>query len=139
MAHNGVAGRSSWATYAAWIAVGLGLSLGIVSVYSFGTIDLAVTIAFAALLALSKGTGAAASGLMAGLAVPIFYIAFANRQGPGTVCTANSLSESCSYKWNPWPWFIVGMLLVGLSVWLFEHPGRQRPAAMQKLLHHGRA
>jgi hypothetical protein len=40
-----------------------------------------------------------------------------NRDGPGEVC-ADHTDGLCSYthEWNPWPWAIIGLLLVAAGV-----------------------
>jgi hypothetical protein len=50
-------------------------------------------------------------GLVSGLALPVLYVAYLNRDGPGTVCrTGRDGSQACIDEWSPWPWLVVGAL-----------------------------
>src|SRR5438270_4099895 len=40
------------------------------------------------------------------------YVAYLNRSGPGTICTSTSTMHRCDQELNPWPWLVVGALLV---------------------------
>ena len=68
-------------------------------------------------------------GLISGLSLPLFYVAFLNRSGPGTVCTSTATSQSCVDEWSPWPWLAIGIvLLVSGCVW-FAMSNRRRGVA----------
>ena len=59
-------------------------------------------------------------GLVAGLGLPFFFVAYLNRGGPGNVCRATTTSfgtgQSCSQEWNPWLLLAAGLLFVALGV-----------------------
>jgi hypothetical protein len=104
-----------WGSFAAWFAVGAGLSLGILGAMSIGIFVLPVAVAAAVVLAIRHRGGDELIGLVSGLGVPLLYVAYLNRSGPGMICTANSAGgQSCTDEWSPWPWVVLGaMLLIG--------------------------
>jgi hypothetical protein len=104
-----------WELFAAWLAVGAGLSLGILGAMSIGLFVLPVAVAAAVVLAIRYRGGDELIGLVSGLGVPLLYVAYLNRSGPGMICTANSAGgQSCTDEWSPWPWVALGaMLLIG--------------------------
>jgi hypothetical protein len=53
-----------------------------------------------------------ALGLVSGLALPVFYVAYLNRDGPRTVCTSGPHGGSCIDEWSPWPFVAVGFLFL---------------------------
>jgi hypothetical protein len=65
----------------------------------------------AALVARS-GSRAAAPALLCGLALPVLFVAWLNRDGPGNVCSVTPSSTSCVQEWSPLPWVAVGSALV---------------------------
>ncbi len=59
----------------------------------------------------------AASGVIAGAALPLFYVAWLNRQGPGESCRSfGTGGQECTQMWSPWPWVALGALLVAAGV-----------------------
>jgi hypothetical protein len=51
------------------------------------------------------------------------YIAYLNRHGPGEVCRTNAAQHECTTQWSPWPWLLVGLVLVAAGVLLFRRAG----------------
>jgi len=97
---------------------GAGYALGILGAPSIGPYVLVVTVAATIVLATHTGSREGLPGLIFGLSLPLFYVAFLNRLGPGTVCTSTATSQSCVDEWSPWPWLAIGIvLLVSGCVW----------------------
>lgn len=53
------------------------------------------------------------AGVMAGLALPVLYVAWLNRGGPGEVCRVRGDGQACVDAWSPWPF--LGAALVCLA------------------------
>jgi len=115
--------------FIAWMLTGAGYALGILGALSIGPYILVITLAATIVLVTRTGSGVGLPGLISGLSLPLFYVAFLNRSGPGTVCTSTATSQSCADEWSPWPWLAIGIvLLVSGCVW-FAMANRRRGAA----------
>jgi protein-S-isoprenylcysteine O-methyltransferase Ste14 len=92
------------------------------AILSIGVFVLAITIVATVFLARSSAARAGLAGIVSGIGVPLLYVAFLNRSGPGVVCTG----RSCTDEWSPWPWLLIGaaLLLVGLA-WFIATSGRR--------------
>ncbi len=53
-----------------------------------------------------------AFGFMTGAGLPPLFVAYVQRQGPGTTCWHTASSAGCDQHLNPLPWLIVGIALV---------------------------
>ncbi|MGW2647083.1 hypothetical protein ACWC2T_19635 [Streptomyces sp. NPDC001393] len=101
-----------WPWFGAWFTVGALASLGVLTVLTIGVFLLPVTLAAAVLVATRRGSRAGLPGLLSGLGVPLLYVAFLNRGGPGDVCTTTANSQSCVDEYNPWWWLAAGVVLL---------------------------
>ena len=112
--------------FIAWMLVGAGYALGVLSALSIGAYVLLITVVATIVLATRTGNRVGLPGLVSGLSLPLFYVAYLNRSGPGTICTTTGTNQSCSDEWSPWPWLLIGIvLLVSGSVW-FAMANRRR-------------
>jgi uncharacterized membrane protein YwaF len=103
--------------FAAWFAIGGGAVLAVLALLSFGVFLLPVVLLAAVLTALRPAARRGISGLIAGAGVPALYIAFLNRYGPGEHCRSTGPGGTdCIEMWSPWPWALVGLLLVAVGV-----------------------
>lgn len=80
---------SEWGWFLAWLAVGGCVALGLAALLSVGLV-LIVLGALAAVFLLRKGHRNAVVGGITGLSLPLFYLAYLNRGGPGNVCRATA-------------------------------------------------
>jgi len=108
----------AWA-YLWWFAVGALLVFGFLAQFTIG----APFFLLGVVLALAGGVlpatrSFAVTGFPAGLALPLLYIAWLNRDGPGTVCTTSTVSQHCEEQWDPWPWVIAAAMALALSILL---------------------
>jgi hypothetical protein len=113
-----------------WTIVGAGFAVGGVGYLSIGLFVLPASLLLTLIVARWRGVTADAIGILSGIALPLFYVAFINRQGPGTVCTSIPGGTSCTDESSPWPWLVTGIVLmaVGLSVFLTRrHHSRTSP------------
>jgi hypothetical protein len=109
----------SWPAFAGWCVAGAGASLGVLSLLTIGPFVLLLTLVLCGFLLWALEFGAGMAGLLAGAAVPVLYVAWLNRDGPGTVCTTTATSHSCGDESSPWPLLVVAALLVVGGVVLF--------------------
>ncbi|MET7480201.1 hypothetical protein ABZT17_38445 [Streptomyces sp. NPDC005648] len=119
--------RSSfWPWFGAWFTVGALASLGVLTVLTVGVFLLPVALAAAVLVATRHSSSAGLPGLLSGLGVPLLYVAFLNRGGPGDVCTTTANSQSCVDEYNPWWWLAAGtvLLLAGVVISVVRQRGR---------------
>lgn len=100
-----------WLAFAGWALVGAGYAFGVLSLMSIGVFVLAGSVVLTLLVRRAWGRGGIA-GLVSGLGLPVLYVAYLNRGGPGWVCTTSGPAMSCTDAWNPWPWLAVGVAFV---------------------------
>lgn len=103
---------SIWPWFCAWLVVGALGSLSLLTALTIGLYLLPVTMAAAAVLATRRGSSAGLTGLISGLGMPLLYVAFLNRGGPGNVCTTTGTGQSCVDEYNPWWWLAAGVALL---------------------------
>jgi hypothetical protein len=121
--------RTGMMWFIAWMLVGGGYALGVLSALSIGAYVLLITVVATIVLATRPGNRVGLPGLGSGLSLPLFYVAYLNRSGPGTICTTTATSQTCSDEWSPWPWLLVGIVLfVSGCVW-FAMANRRRRVA----------
>ena len=87
--------------FIAWMLTGAGYALGILGALSIGPYILVITVAATIVLATHTGSRVGLPGVISGLSLPLFYVAFLNRSGPGMVCTSTATSRSCVDEWSP--------------------------------------
>lgn len=107
---------SAWWAFGLWCVAGAGLSLGVLSILTIGFAVLFVTLALCALLLWNVGVGPALTGILAGGAAPLLYLAWLNRHGPGSYCTVTAISSSCTDESTPWPFVVVAVAMVVAGV-----------------------
>jgi hypothetical protein len=112
--------------FIAWAAVGAAFAFGVLAILSIGLFVLAIDAVVAVVLARHPQARASLTGLVSGLGLPLLYVAFLNRAGPGMVCTTTATSQSCADEWSPWPWLFIGVALVVIGcVWFGVRSRRQ--------------
>jgi hypothetical protein len=108
-----------WGRFAAWLLLGVGYSFAVLGAMTIGVLILPVVIV-GTLLVRPRAKGGTV-GLLSGLGLPFLYVAFLNRDGPGTVCVAlRGGGQRCSDEFSPWPWLIIGFALVVVGVLIFR-------------------
>jgi hypothetical protein len=96
-----------------WGVIGAGASLGVLSLLTIGPFVLLATLMLAGLLLWRLDFGWGMAGMISGTALPLLYVAWLNRQGPGEVCASSAGGGlRCTDEWSPWPFVVVGVLLV---------------------------
>jgi len=90
----------------AWALVGVGFGLGISAIGIF-TVPLAV---LAVIVMTRRRPIRGAFGLLTGVGAVLLFIAYLQRQGPGTTCWHTATAAGCDEHLNPIPWLVVGVL-----------------------------
>jgi hypothetical protein len=94
----------------AWAAVGALGAFGLVS--TFGTLAFAPALIVGALMARGRTARESAFGLLTGAGFPLLFVAYVQREGPGTTCFHTATSAGCDQYLNPVPWLVLGLVLV---------------------------
>lgn len=111
--------RSEWPWFLGWFGVGGCLALGLCALLTVGAALVAVAAA-AAVLLLRQGHRNAVAGGLTGVALPLFYLAYLNRGGPGTVCQTTAGGQTCTDEYAPVPFLVAGVLFCVAGFLLFR-------------------
>ncbi|MFC5907221.1 hypothetical protein [Streptacidiphilus monticola] len=111
----------------AWYAVGAAALLSLLAILSFGLFLAPVVLVAAVLLARSPRTRHSFPGAVAGLGLPLLWVAAANAGGPGEACTPTDGGMTCTDQWSPWPWLAAGLLLTAAGIALSATRARKNP------------
>ena len=106
----------TWWAFGLWCLAGMRLAFGVLSILTIGFAILFVTLVLCAVLLWQVGIGPSLTGIVAGGAAPVLYVAWLNRDGPGSHCTVTASSSSCSDEWTPWPFLVVAVAMVVVGV-----------------------
>jgi hypothetical protein len=119
--------RRGWGWFVAWVALGVMWVVAVLGVFTIGIFVLPIAAAGTILLATRRHAGDGIAGVISGLGVPLLYVAFLNRHGPGTICTtSHNGGQSCVDELNAWPWLVFGLVLVALGAVVFVTSGNRR-------------
>jgi hypothetical protein len=101
---------ASWGWFCVFAAIGAALALGALS--SLGSLA-ALPAAFVAWRLLSRPKiRRSAFGLLSGAGFLLPYVAWVQRDGPGTTCWETATASGCEQHLNPLPWLVLGTLFV---------------------------
>jgi len=132
---NSLVTRRPWGWFAAWCLTGGLWSFTFLAIASVGIFVLPVALVTTAIL-VRRSYGSGMPGLLSGLGLPVFYVAYLNRDGPGNVCTSNSGGgQTCIQKWSPWPWLAAALVLTVAGLLLFRYRQDQHKPGPPKLWH----
>ncbi len=99
--------RPEWRWFAVWALVGGTYAMSVLGAFTIGLFFLPLALGGTALLARRPGTAASWPGVLAGLALPAFLVAWLNRAYPAP----NTI--------DPKPWLAGGLGLVALGGVIF--------------------
>jgi hypothetical protein len=105
--------RTGW--FLAWVLVGVALAFGVLSIASVGIFVLPVAVIAGAVLALRPAARRQLAGAVVGAGLPLLYVAYLNRSGPGTVCTTHAGNQSCVDESNPWVWLTAALAIIAVG------------------------
>jgi len=95
--------------FTAWIVVGCVLAVGTVSL---GLLVLVPVAVIAVLMSRRPAARRSAYGALVGVGVLLLFVAYLNRDGPGTTCWERGTASGCDQHLNPLPWLALGLALV---------------------------
>jgi hypothetical protein len=137
-----VVSRQPWIYFVLWMLVGGSYAMVLVGALSIGIFFVPIAVIATVFLVRKPSSRRGIPGLFGGLALPLFYVAYLNRSGPGTVCTqtqsAFGVGQSCTQEWNPWLWLVTGLVLLGVGAGILivssrSSTGRRCSACSQML------
>jgi len=102
----------SFGAFLGWCLAGAGGCFGVLSLLSVGPFVLLGTLFLCGWLLWRFNFGWSMGGLLVGAALPVLYVAWLNRNGPGDVCTSTATSQSCGEESSPWPLLAAALVLV---------------------------
>jgi hypothetical protein len=109
-----------------WAVVGAGGCLALLGALSIGVFVAPVVVLLALVLLRTTKADRSMFGAVAGVSLPLFYVAWLNRGGPGNVCRVEENLTTCSEQWSPWPWVVAGIALAAVGIALFRRLGNKR-------------
>lgn len=107
-----------------WALVGAGACLAVLGAASIGLLVAPVVAASAWVLLVTTPADRSLAGAVSGASLPLLYVAWLNRAGPGEVCRVEVRFTECSERWSPWPWLVAGLVLLAAGVTAFRLLGR---------------
>ena len=113
----------TWAGFCVCVLMGVALAFATVSLIVLAIVPVLIGLIVAVRRPALLSSG---FGLLTGVGLLAVYVAFLQRQGPGTVCWQTATGSGCDEYLNPWPWLLVGVLLA--SVGVVAHARRMRRA-----------
>jgi hypothetical protein len=122
-----VPGKPTWVQFVVWALCGAATSVGLLAVFTIGPVLLVGAMLLAALALRLGGANRSAIGSGAGVGLPLLWVAWLNRGGPGQVCTTTGSGGSCDDEWSPWPWLAVGLLMILLCTAFYVLARRRLP------------
>jgi len=105
-----IAQRSGgWGWFCVWALLGSAAALGAVSL---GPLLLLPVLLFGVFLARRPVIRRSAFGLLTGAGSLLLFVAWVQRDGPGTTCWHTGTASGCDQHLNPLPWLVFGIVLV---------------------------
>jgi hypothetical protein len=103
----------TWAGFVLWALLGAGLVIGF---FTLSILFLVPIVIGVAVFAIRPRLAKSGFGLVAGVGLVSMYVAYVQRRGPGTVCWQKATESGCDEYLNPWPWLVIGLVLVCVGV-----------------------
>ena len=114
----------AWQWFGAWMLVGGLYAFSLLGMMTIGIFLLPIPVVATVLLVRGHKAGRHALGLVGGIALPLFYVALLNRDGPGMICSPIEGGTACTEETSPWPWFAAGLtfLAAGTATFWLRRP-----------------
>jgi hypothetical protein len=98
-----------WGWFLVWALLGSAAALGTVSL---GPLLLLPVAALGVFLWSRPSVRRSAFGLLTGAGTLLLYVAWVQRDGPGTTCWHTATGAGCDQHLNPLPWLSIGIALL---------------------------
>lgn len=98
-----------WGWFFVWALLGSAAALGTVSL---GPLLVLPTALVAVFVWRRPQARRSAFGLLTGAGTLLLYVAWVQRDGPGTTCWHTATASGCDQHLNPLPWLVLGIVLV---------------------------
>jgi hypothetical protein len=109
-----IARRSGgWGWFFVWALLGSAAALGTVSLGPLLLVPAALVAVFVWRRPQSRRS---AFGLLTGGGMLLLYVAWVQRDGPGTTCWQTATGSGCDQHLNPLPWLVLGLVLVAAGL-----------------------
>ncbi len=111
-----------------WALVGVGFGLGI---SSLGIFIVPASAVVTMVLLTRPGLRGSAYGALVGIGTVLLFVAFDNREGPGTVCHSydHGRGMRCDELYDPRKWLVAGLVLVAAGLIAQARLGEPRESA----------
>lgn len=107
-------------SFFAWPVVGAALVVSILGMMTIGLFVLPFALIGLHFLLKWGGNRKSSVGVISGAGLPFLFVAYLNRNGPQTVCSPyENGGQDCTLEKSPWPFVIIGAILILLGVMLF--------------------
>ena len=116
------------AGFVIWAMVGAGACLAVLGVLTIGIFVAPVVVVVAWVLVRARGVDRSIAGALSGASLMLFFVAWVNREGPGTVCRVSAQATECEERWSPWPWLALGLVFLVGGIAAFQVLGRRHRA-----------
>lgn len=108
----------------AWLVAGSVIAFFGMSLMTVGLPVLAIAIVAAAL----RNWKWDLPGLLAGVSLPVLWVAWKNRGGPGNECITTPSVSGCGELLDPMPWLVFGVAVLAFAAATWMYGRRHRPA-----------
>ena len=99
----------TWAGFTLFALIGAGFILGFLTLSVLFVVPIVVAVV---VMVVRPNVLKSSVGLVTGAGSVLIYVAYVQRRGPGTVCWQTATASGCEEYLNPWPWLVVGVVLV---------------------------
>ncbi len=110
--------------FGVWSAIGALYALALVGAMTIGIFVLPVAVLSTVLIRRRRAAMVGLPGLISGASLPLMYIAYLYRDGPGTVCVVRRGGVECTDEWSPWPWLAIAIAMLVAGGVVFVHRSR---------------
>jgi len=96
----------------AWAVVGVGFGFGVSVIGIFTVIAATIATVFMTRRRPIRG----AWGVATGIGSVLLFVAYQQREGPGTTCYTTATGGGCDEHLNPLPWLVIGLILFAAGI-----------------------